>query len=246
MENGEGTGPRLVVGAGYALYRGPLADSHTHRHAAFQVAFALGAADPVPTVTATDADGVRHCGAALVVAPMVRHRMHPVRQLVTYFIDPHCAFADRLRSPGGRGITVAPQWRGLREEQVRPGGALPSARVDPRLRAAMEAAGDDDVPLAGLAARVGLSPQRLRALAQEQLGLPLARWRIWRRLARAADALRAGSTPAEAALLGGFADQAHFGRRMREMTGLTPAAVLPALRPADGREPANGQGRRAT
>ncbi|MFD8322630.1 AraC family transcriptional regulator [Kitasatospora purpeofusca] len=244
MENREGTGPRLVVGTGYALYRGPLADSHTHRHAAFQVAFAPGAADPLPTVTATDGHGVRHRGAALVVAPMVRHRMQPVRELVTYFVDPHCAFADRLRTPGGPGITVAPHWHGLREEQVRPAGALPSDRVDPRLRAAMEAAGDDAVPLAGLAARVGLSPQRLRALAQEQLGLPLARWRIWRRLARAADALRAGSTPAEAALLGGFADQAHFGRRMREMTGLTPAAVLPALRPV--LPPVGGQARRAT
>nr|BEK63547.1 hypothetical protein KPHV_07740 [Kitasatospora purpeofusca] len=244
MENREGTGPRLVVGTGYALYRGPLADSHTHRHAAFQVAFAPGAADPLPVVTATDGHGVRHRGAALVVAPMVRHRMQPVRELVTYFVDPHCAFADRLRTPGGPGIAVAPHWHGLREEQVRPAGALPSDRVDPRLRAAMEAAGDDAVPLAGLAARVGLSPQRLRALAQEQLGLPLARWRIWRRLARAADALRAGSTPAEAALLGGFADQAHFGRRMREMTGLTPAAVLPALRPVP--PPVGGQARRAT
>ncbi|WP_406115451.1 helix-turn-helix domain-containing protein [Kitasatospora purpeofusca] len=245
MENGEGTGPRLVVGTGYALYRGPLADSHTHRHAAFQVAYATGTADPVPMVTVTDGNGVRHRGAALLVAPMVRHRMEPVRELVSYFIDPHCAFADRLRTPGGPGITAAPHWRGLREEQVRPAGALPSARVDPRLRAAMEAAGDDAVPLAGLAARVGLSPQRLRALAQEQLGLPLARWRIWRRLARAADALRAGSTPAEAALLGGFADQAHFGRRMREMTGLTPAAVLPALRPTPRPTPlpASGRGR---
>lgn len=140
MDNGEGTGPRLVVGTGYALYRGPLADSHTHRHAAFQVAYATGTADPVPMVTVTDGNGVRHRGAALVVAPMVRHRMEPVRELVSYFIDPHCAFADRLRTPGGPGITAAPHWRGLREEQVRPAGALPSARVDPRLRAAMEAA----------------------------------------------------------------------------------------------------------
>ncbi len=246
MENGEGagpgTGPRFVVGIGYALYRGPLADSHAHRHAAFQVAFALGA--PAPTVTITDGNGLRHRGTALVVAPMVHHRTEPVRELVTYFVDPHCAFADRLRAAqDATGITVAPRWYGLREDQVRPAGALPSAQVDPRLRAAMEAAADDSVPLTGLAARVGLSPQRLRALAQDQLGLPLARWRIWRRLARAADALHEGSTPAQAALAGGFADQAHFGRRMREMTGLTPAAVLPVLRTARS---SGGQGRRAT
>lgn len=33
------------------------------------------------------------------------------------------------------------------------------------------------------AAQVGLSPQRLRALARQQLGMPLSRWRV--RLSRA-------------------------------------------------------------
>lgn len=81
-----------------------------------------------------------------------------------------------------------------------------------------------------LAAKVGLSPQHLRALAQHQLGMPLARWRIWQRLVRAAEALREGQPLAAAAITGGFADQAHFNRQMREMMGLTPSAVLPVLR----------------
>jgi len=33
-----------------------------------------------------------------------------------------------------------------------------------------------------LAATVELSPQRLRALARHQVGMPLARWRVWARL----------------------------------------------------------------
>jgi len=41
---------------------------------------------------------------------------------------------------------------------------------------------------------------------------------------------RAGQLPADAAITAGFADQAHLTRRMREMVGLTPAAVLPVLR----------------
>ncbi|WP_207939347.1 hypothetical protein [Actinomadura darangshiensis] len=49
--------------------------------------------------------------------------------------------------------------------------------------------------------------------------------------------MRAGQSPAAAAVAAGFADQAHLTRRMREMMGLTPAAVLPALR---------GHSRRAT
>nr|WP_237545968.1 helix-turn-helix domain-containing protein [Streptomyces sp. SID1046] len=81
-----------------------------------------------------------------------------------------------------------------------------------------------------VAARVGLSPQRLRALARQQLGIPLARRRIWSKLRRSAQALEEGRSPADAAAAGGFADQAHLTHRMREMIGMTPAAVLRALR----------------
>ncbi|MFJ4191955.1 helix-turn-helix domain-containing protein [Kitasatospora sp. NPDC089509] len=233
MGQWEAAGPRFVVGAGYALYRGPLADSVPHRHAAFQVAVAVAGGE----VTVADGAGARHRGPAVVVPPMVWHRMAPARRVLAFFVDPHCAFADRLRADCGDGVTVAPQWRDLTEEALRPAGMLPSAEVDARLWAALEALTDHPVAptdhpvaLPALAARVGLSPQRLRALARRQLGVPLARWRIWRRLARAAEALGEGCTLAEAALAGGFADQAHFSRQMREMTGLTPSEVLPALR----------------
>jgi methylphosphotriester-DNA--protein-cysteine methyltransferase len=60
--------------------------------------------------------------------------------------------------------------------------------------------------------------------------MPLARWRVWTRLRRAAEALRACESLADAAITAGFADQAHLTRQMREMMGLTPAVVLPVLR----------------
>ncbi|MFJ8477076.1 helix-turn-helix domain-containing protein [Kitasatospora sp. NPDC094011] len=241
MGQWEAAGPRFVVGAGYALYRGPLADSVPHRHAAFQVAVAVAGRE----VTVADGAGASHRGPAVVVPPMVWHRMAPARRVLTFFVDPHCAFADRLRADCGDGVTVAPQWRHLTEEALRPAGMLPSTEVDTRLWAALEALTDHQAAIPGLAARVGLSPQRLRALARRQLGVPLARWRIWQRLARAAEALGEGCTLAEAALVAGFADQAHFSRQMREMTGLTPSEVLPALRAQQVR-PDRTYSRRAT
>jgi AraC-like DNA-binding protein len=60
--------------------------------------------------------------------------------------------------------------------------------------------------------------------------MPLTRWRVWARLRRAAEALCDGQSLADAALTAGFADQAHLTRWMRELMGLTPSAVLPALR----------------
>ncbi|XVV00308.1 helix-turn-helix domain-containing protein [Actinosynnema sp. CA-248983] len=211
--------PRFAVGDGYAVYRGPTADSGFHRHAAFQVA--------IGRVSMVDAAGVEHQGVALVVPPMVEHRIRATPDLLTFFVEPHCAFADRLRERCGAGITGVPELRGLREEDI---PVRASTRLDPRLIAALDIVKERGVPMNELAALVGLSPQRLRALARAQVGMPLPRWRVWVGLRRAAEALGAGQSPAEAAVTAGFADQAHLTRRMREMLGLTPAAVLPVLR----------------
>ncbi|MGW0854423.1 helix-turn-helix transcriptional regulator [Streptomyces sp. NPDC002690] len=232
---------RFTIGEGYALYRGPMAPGSPHAHAAFQLAVAVGGGE----VGMVNEAGLLHHGPALVVSPMAPHRMvapepddprGPGADLLTYFVDPQCAFADRLRARYGPGVVVAAELRGLREEEVRPDGARRSSTLDARLVAAMEAAADRNLSMPDLAARVGVSPQRLRALARAELGMPLPRWRMWARLRRAAEALVEGQSLAEAAVTGGFTDQAHFTRRMHEMLGVTPASVLPVLR---------GQARRA-
>jgi AraC-like DNA-binding protein len=222
--------PSFAVGEGYVAYRGPAIDVVAHRHAAFQVAIAVQG-----TVAIVDAAGTCHRGAALAVAPMARHRMLAGTDLLTFFVEPHGAFADRLRERCGDGIAAAADLRGLTEAELRPGG--PSRALDPRLVAAMDAVTTPGAALPDVAARVGLSPQRLRALARRELGMPLLRWRAWVRLGTAAEALRDGRSIADAAITAGFADQAHLTRWMREMMGLTPAVALPALR---------GQARRAT
>ncbi|MFJ8013683.1 helix-turn-helix domain-containing protein [Streptomyces sp. NPDC096339] len=219
---------RFAIGAGYAFYEGPTTDNSTHRHAAFQLAVA-----PRGELTMVDAAGVRHRGTVLAVPPMVAHRMVPAPYQRTFFVEPHCAFADRLRELCGSGISAVPELRGLSERDLLGSGARPSSRLDGRLLSALNAPAAEGLTMPELAARVGLSPQRLRALARQQLGMTLARRRIWHRLARTAGALRAGRSPAEAAVLGGFADQAHFTRQMREMIGITPTALVAMLRASD-------------
>ncbi|MBE3013500.1 helix-turn-helix transcriptional regulator [Microbispora sp. NEAU-D428] len=221
------TTSRFDVGHGYALYQGPSWDSGFHRHAAFQIVVAVeGEAAMV------DASEVCHRAVALVVPPMVRHRMRATTDLRIFFVEPQCAFADRLRERCGSGISAAPELRERGEDDVRLAGARPSRELDPRLLAAMDALADGPVSMQDLARRVDVSPQRLRGLARSQLGMPLTRWRVWGQLRRTVEALRAGRSLAEAAAVSGFADQAHLTRWMREMMGLTPAVVLPVLRPS--------------
>ncbi|MDT5014560.1 MAG: hypothetical protein QOD39_720, partial [Mycobacterium sp.] len=112
---------------------------------------------------------MQHRGVALVVPPMARHCLLATPDVLTYFVEPHCVFADRLRQEYGNGITAAPDLRDLSEDDVRPAGSRPSGELDPRLVLALNALADQSIPLPSVAAKVGLSPQRLRALARQQL-----------------------------------------------------------------------------
>jgi len=214
------TGSRLVWGDGYACFRGgPVADTGTHAHAAFQVV--LG------DVAVADERGTVHRGPALVVPPGVRHRMLAADDVSTVFVDPHSALADRLRRYGTGRITPVAD---LDVDTLRAAGPSRPAGLDARLLDAMRMlARPDPPPMPQLAAAVGLSPQRLRTLARQQLGVPLARWRLWRRLARAVRELETGNGLAEAATAAGFADQAHLTRQMRALLGVTPQSVREAL-----------------
>jgi AraC-like DNA-binding protein len=73
-----------------------------------------------------------------------------------------------------------------------------------------------------LAAEVGISPSRLRSIAQEEIGVPLTELRLWTRLARAILWLPYRPTAAAAAAAAGFADQAHLTRTARRFLGRTP------------------------
>lgn len=207
------------------MYRGPTTAGTLHRHAAFQIVIGMNG-----DVGVVDASDTTHRAGALVVPPMQRHCLLATADVLTYFVEPHCAFADCLRRRHVEGITAAPELRELSEEDVRPLGDRGTEDLDPRLVNALNASADSAIALPDLAVRVGLSPQRLRALARQQLGMPLARWRVWTRLRRAAAELQRGRSLADAATAAGFADQAHLTRQMREMMGLTPAGVLPILR----------------
>ena len=100
--------------------------------------------------------------------------------------------------------------------------------LDPRLVAALEYLNQnlDNPSILTAAKRSGLSRSRMRTLAREQLGVPLSIWVTWRKIVEANKALSAGANLSEAALVGCFADQAHFSRTMKRMLGVTPTKAL--------------------
>ena len=81
-----------------------------------------------------------------------------------------------------------------------------------------------------LAEAAHLSLSQLERLFTHQLGLPVRRLVVWRRLRVALRLALAGSTLTEAVHAAGFADSAHFSRTMKQLFGVTAAASLRPLK----------------
>jgi AraC-like DNA-binding protein len=78
--------------------------------------------------------------------------------------------------------------------------------------------------LAEIAAEAGLSRYQLLRSFRAEVGMPPYAWLAQHRVARARGLLEQGHSPAEAAVLTGFADQAHLTRWFRRVVGVTPGA----------------------
>jgi AraC-like DNA-binding protein len=78
--------------------------------------------------------------------------------------------------------------------------------------------------LTEIAAAAGLSRYQLLRSFRAEVGMPPYAWLAQHRVARARVLLERGQSPAEAAVLTGFADQAHLTRWFRRVVGVTPGA----------------------
>jgi AraC-like DNA-binding protein len=156
------------------------------------------------------------------------------RSLLLHLADPHLAVPTAIRDlwlraagldgdPGraliGHGLAL---WWGLVPVIL---AELPGAG-DPRIAAFQaRALADPGASIADLAAAVGLSPARLRALGCRELGMPPKRWFDLRRLEAAARRLRAGDEPVAAvAAACGWASPGRFHAAFRRWSGHSPGA----------------------
>lgn len=102
------------------------------------------------------------------------------------------------------------------------GGAHPGSRV--RVAASALARG---VAVSEVARMVNLCERQLTRSIYGTIGLHPKRFQRIVRLRRAVVAAKAGISLAEAAIDGGYADQAHFTREVKSLTGAAPREILP-------------------
>lgn len=219
-------------GQAWVAFRGHCGDNAYHRHATAQVT--IGLSGPV---TIRQPDNPATTGCAVLVRPGVNHALDPVDSALLILIEPHTVIGRKLLALSKLDdVSIVPQAvlrliqqhgplaQCLAKLLAESASAVP---LDKRLNAALLFIENAPGPrvLERAAAEVKLSSSRLRALAQQQLGISLAKWLMLRKLRVAAMALASGSSLAESAVDAGFADQAHLTRSMRQVFGVTAATA---------------------
>lgn len=228
---------QFVFGDAFAAYFGPADDNELHEHAAYQVV--LGVETDAVVVSAI---GEERRGACFLIRPLAPHAVRSDGSLILVYLDPQFALAldlaDRLDADDINQLNVSDLPFDLDAspeavfETIRVMAVSAPPAIDPRLHQALSILRTEpgQTSIGESAAKCGISESRLRALAREQFGVPLSTWLVWRKLEHAAQALSAGASLAEAALAGGFSDQAHFTRAMRRMFGITPSVAARLLK----------------
>jgi AraC-like DNA-binding protein len=228
----------VTFGDSWAGYIGRTDQNSAHSHVAIQLCIGLG-----HDITLELPDRLLHA-PGVVIGPNVEHRALPGPHSVAFiYVSPDMALGRALNALlDDDGIALASD---ALIECFRAADALPSAieslerllvidtPMDQRLRKALHLLRQDRSGpgcVTRVAHAVGLSRPRLRCVATRQLGVSLSQWLIWHKLERASKSLACGATLSEAAVDGGFADQAHLARMMRRMIGMTPSSAASVLR----------------
>jgi len=235
---------RLYLWPDRLLLLGPGFDTAFHRHHAAQ--FCLGLERAVRLRQARDAAWVS--APAFFVPPDTPHQFDAGAGAVALlYLEPEslacaealrrqpragpCAVADsaalaalrRLHAGGDADLDTA--LRGFGGDS----GAATEYSRDPRVVAALAwiaAHLEAPVRLAAVAAVVHLSPGHLAHLFSAEVGVPLRRYVLWRRLRAALEHAFAGASLTAAAHAAGFADSAHLSRTFRDNFGVAPSFLF--------------------
>lgn len=226
----------MHIGRGWAFVEGHIGGNDAHRHVALQLAVGVDGDLEVETAhSRLEAPGV-------LIGALAVHRLGTVGRLHrALYIEAHSRLGGHLTALAEHAsVREAPRdlaaWLASwdpKEPTAPPVPAgYPSVTVDPRLERLLDRLEQPEASSGGpaqWAAELNLSPSYLRALCERAFGVPPSRLAQWLQLQAAARAIAAGAPLAEAALAGGFSDQAHFTRRLKQWFGVAPAQGLGSL-----------------
>jgi AraC-like DNA-binding protein len=202
----------LWLAEDFALIFGKAGVTSEHAHYAHQVL--LSAASPITA----SVEGVVVTDRCVLIPSMQRHAvLDAPESLFTVYVEPLVMSGDTLRAQLVQAHPSLPALAQAVRERRTP-VALDS-RVA-RALASVDALLAGKVSAKSLADSVHVSLSQLERLLGSQVGLPLRRLVLWRRLRLAVGLVFEGQTLTSAAHGAGFSDSAHFSRTMRFTFGV--------------------------
>lgn len=216
-QSAEWTG-ELWLGHDFGLIHGELGCTAPHAHYAHQLILA-----PDRPVT-INLDGVTHTAQRLFIPSQTRHRIVESTDAVfTIYAEPLVFDGQTLRQHVTESaLSLSSLTHAVQQCPHRP-------LNDPRLERALSALDsllNRKVAASALAAEANLSLSQLQRLFASQLGLPIRRLVLWRRLRLSMVLILAGNSVTQAAHEAGFADSAHFSRSLKKLFGVTARQAL--------------------
>ncbi|PVX34292.1 AraC family transcriptional regulator [Janthinobacterium sp. 78] len=203
----------LWLAPDFAILHGAAGATDSHAHYAHQLMLSTGA-----PFTA-ELDGIVHTARHLLIESLRPHAIvaAPAFMLTIYAEPQRLSGAALLAAVNSAGV---PKLDSLAAAlQAQPRKQLADARVQ-RALDQVDALLSGKVSAAAVAEAAHLSLSQLERLFSAQLGLPVRRLVLWRRLRLAIRFILLGSTLTDAAHGAGFADAAHFSRTMRSLFGV--------------------------
>ena len=206
----QGWQAKLWLAPDFAILHGQLRATASHAHYAHQWMHSAGAPFTV------ELSGQRHTVRQLLIASQQPHAiLDAPAPVLTVYAEPLRLSVAALR----KAVASADPDSMAAALQAQPWSILPEPRLQ---RALMEvdALLSGKVSAAAVAEAAHLSLSQLERLFTAQLGLPVRRLVLWRRLRLAIRLILLGSNLTQAAHAAGFADAAHFSRTMRSLFGV--------------------------
>ena len=224
----------LFIGVGWAVLDAQLGDNAAHSHLAVQVVLGLDG----PVIVATDKELVVPKGSAVMIPAGLIHSVGPAgRKARSVYIDPRFngdadnydrASPTILDNDLSAALRAAVDSNKAKAWARRFTGWTTNSGIDARIRKALIKTSAVESPSA-LAREVDLSPSRLREIVKAEFGVSPSKLLQWLQLIASAKAMATSTRLCDAAAAGGFSDQAHFTRRLRQWFGVTPGTGLQGL-----------------
>lgn len=210
---------QLQMAPDFVLIQGDVGATSAHAHFAHQFLWAPGQRLQVSL------DGVAYSSERFFIPALQAHEVLAAAENVfTVFAEPTEFPSARLQK---ELASAEPSLAGLATALHQ---ARQTAALDTRLLSALAALDasltENKINAQELARHASLSLSQLERLFGQQIGMPVRRLVLWRRLRLALVLALSGETLTDAAHGAGFADAAHFSRTMRQMFGVRADQTL--------------------